>query len=89
MEAGLIGVGGLVLTLLGVVAGAAIQHGVSKEKVRSLENRMAAAEAKQEVFRDQLARGDTSFAEIRGELKGMNTTLGDIKADLEKLVART
>lgn len=84
----LIGLVGLILTLLGAVAGAAAQHGVSKEKVRSLELRMSAAEARQDLIRDQLARGDTAFEGMRKDFGSMNNTLVDIKADLERLLAR-
>lgn len=88
MDAAVIGLMGLVLTLLGAVAGAAIQHGVSKEKIRSLESRMAAAEARQEVMRDQLAKGDTAFELLRKDFAGMSTTLTEIKTDIEQLLAK-
>lgn len=83
-----IALAGLVLTLLGAVAGAAIQHGVSKEKVRQLEVRMAASEGRQEIMREQLARGDAAFAELRAVFNAFKGTLDDIKADVEKLLER-
>lgn len=88
MDAAVIGLMGLVLTLLGAVAGAAIQHGVSKEKIRSLESRMAAAEARQEVMRDQLAKGDTAFELLRKDFSGVTATLSEIKGDIEQLLAK-
>lgn len=88
MDAAVIGLMGLVLTLLGAVAGAAIQHGVSKEKIRSLEARMAAAEGRQDVMRTQLARGDTAFELLRKDFSGMSQTLTEIKTDIEQLLTR-
>ncbi len=88
MMDGWVGIAGLLLTALGAVAGAALQHGVSKEKVRNLETRMSAAEARQELMREALARGDTSFAELRLALNNFGSTLVDIKGDIEKLLSR-
>lgn len=79
----------LFATALGGVLGAGIVGGIQREKIRALEAWKIEAVAEMKVMQTQLADGRTSFTEIRGELKGMNTTLGDIKADIEKLIERS
>lgn len=84
----IVGVLALLGTALGAVWAVGQTTGSMKERVRSLEARVTAAEARLEVTRDQLARGDTSFAEMRRDFTTMSATLVEIKADLERLLAR-
>lgn len=83
-----VGVLALLGTALGAVWVVGQTTGSMKERVRSLEARTAQAEARLEAMRDQLARGDTSFAEVRGELRAVTATLVEIKEDIEKLLPK-
>lgn len=78
----------LFATALGGVLGAGIVGGIQREKIRALEAWKIDATAEMRGMQVQLSDGRTSFADLRGELKGLAATLGDIKEDIEKLVRR-
>ncbi len=85
----------LVVAILGFLFGvlcatgaATFRMGSDREKIRVLEVWKIEAQAELRGVQSQLADGRTSFAEVRGELRGMNAVLGDIKSDVEKLLER-
>lgn len=69
----------LVITALVAVAGVATIHGGMKEKVQTLETKAKESEVRHADAERRLARGDTQFALVAQSLKGVESSLDEIK----------
>lgn len=72
----------LVATALGAVWAVGNTTGGMKTEVRVLKESNAKLQGEVEAMQAQLAKGDTRFAILAQSMKGMETTLGEIKTML-------
>lgn len=69
----------LVVTAMAAAVGVAVVHGRMTEKVAALETKAKDSEARHADAERRLARGDTQFALVAQSLKGVESSLDEIK----------
>lgn len=78
----------LVATAVGAVWAVAQNNGALRQRVHTLEKNDAEKTGALNEMRAQLARGDTRFAVLNENITGVKETLGEIKQDMDRLLAR-